>query len=138
MNFQIAEFGLLDEHKIVKELYLYYSLTLFQLGKLDEAQEFVKKVKPGLNIKNLSSITIPQSIKIPVKAMLTALSLPRRTGEADYRRKVFSFELLFLNTIEQFAANKIDAVQNNIKKLEQLDKDMQEQFKSISGVKVSN
>lgn len=122
VNFKIAEFGLLDEPEIIKEIYLYYSLTFLQLGKLDEAQNLIKKLETEFSVKNFNSITIPQSIKNQVKAMVTALSLPRRQGEDDYRRKIFRFELLFLDAVEQLKRNKIDVVQKNITALEQLNK----------------
>jgi len=123
VNFKIAEFGLLDEQDMIKEIYLYYSLTLFQLGKFDEAQELINRLETEFNVKNLHSLSIPESIKIPVKAMLATLSLPRRTGDADNRRKIFRSELLFLSANEQLDLNKIDVAQKNIAEFEQLDRD---------------
>lgn len=122
LNFKIAEFGLLDEQEIIKEIYIYYSLTLFQLEKFDEAQQLLKRLETEFKVKNLNSLAIPQPIKIPVKAMLNTLSLPRREGEPDYRRKIFRSELLFLSAKEQLELNKFAVAQKNIEKLEQLNK----------------
>jgi tetratricopeptide (TPR) repeat protein len=122
VNFKIAEFGLLDEQKTIKELYLYYSLTLLRLGKADDALGIIKKFETEPGSKDLTAITVPQPIKNQVKAMLTALSLPRRTGEADYWLRIFNLEMLFLETLEQLEANKINAVESNLKKFELSDK----------------
>ncbi len=123
-NFKVAEFGLLDEKKILTEVYLFYSLAQFRLERLDEARKIIKKIETELNIniKNLNTVSIRRSIKIDVKIMVATLFKSQGKKETDAWKKIYSFELLFRNTLQKLDDNKFDAVKNNIKKLEKLDK----------------
>jgi hypothetical protein len=123
-NFKVVEFGLLDEKKILTEVYLFYSLAQFRLERRGEARKILKKLETELNIniKNLNTLPIPRSIKTDVKIMVATLSKSQGEKESDAWKKIYSFELLFWNTLQKLDENKFDAVKNNIKKLEKLDK----------------
>lgn len=122
MNFRIAEFGLLDEREMLKEVYPYYSLALFQLGRLEEAREIIKRFENGLIVKDLNTITTSPAIKVPFKAMLAALQQIKKTGNGNSRGKIYSFELLYLQVLQQLENDELKTVSNSIVKLENIDK----------------
>ena len=121
-NFKVAEFGLLDEKKILTEIYLFYSLAQFRLERLDEARKIIKKFETELNIKNVNTLPIPRSIKIDVKIMVATLFKSQGKKDTDAWKKISSFELLFWNTLQKLDDNNFDDVKNNIKKLKKIDK----------------
>lgn len=122
VNFEIAEFGLLDESEVLKDIYLYYSLAQFRLGRINEAREIIKKFETELNIKDLDVIVAPQSIDNQVRAMLAALARLQGTNDGSSAGKIYSIESLLLETMQLLEADKFDLIENNIKKLETIDK----------------
>ncbi len=124
-SFRIAEFGLLDEKESLKELYFFYSLAFLKLGKLGEAQKIIKNMETELHIdiNDLKTLSIPPSIKTDAKILQATLFKSQGTKGTDTWGKNYSFEWLFWNTLQKLDDNKFDAVKNNIKKLEKIDKD---------------
>jgi hypothetical protein len=122
VNFRIAEFGLLDEREMLKEVYPYYSLALFQLGRLEETRKIIKRFENGLIVKDLNTITTSPAIKVPFKAMLAALLQIKKTGNGNSRGKIYSFELLYLQVLQQLENDELKTVSNSIVKLENIDK----------------
>ena len=127
-NFRIGEFGLFEEKEVLKELYLFYSLAYFKLGRVNKAREIIKKIETELGIKDPRTLPIPQAIAIDVKVMTATLlrsgeKTPKDvSGKNDYWRKIYNFETQFWNTWKNLENNKLDAIKNNIKKLESIDK----------------
>ena len=122
LNFRIAEFGLLDEREVLKEVYPYYLLTLFQLGRLEEAREIIERFENELIVKDLNAITTPPDIKIPFKAMLATLRRIKQAGNVNAWATIYRFELLYLKVLRQLENNELDTVANNIARLETIDK----------------
>ncbi len=122
VNFEIAEFGLLDEQEVLKDVYLYYSLAQFRLGRVKEAREIIKKFETEFNIENPDTIPAPQSIDNQVRAMLAALVRLQGTNDGSAAAKIYSGESLLLETRQLLEAGKFDLVENNIKKIETIDK----------------
>lgn len=122
VNFRIAEFGLSDEREILKEVYPYYSLTLFQLGRLEEAREVIERFENSLIVKDLSAITTPTAIRISFKAMLSALQQIKTSGSGNSWRKNYSLELLYLQALRQLENNELETASNSIVKIENVDK----------------
>lgn len=122
-SFRIAEFGLLDEKEILKELYFFYSLAFLKLGKLDEALKIIKNMGPELHvdINDLKAFSIPPSIKTDAKVLQSTLFIREGIKEPDAWIKNYNFEWLFWNTLQKLEDNNFNAVKNNIKRLEKID-----------------
>jgi tetratricopeptide (TPR) repeat protein len=123
-NFKIAEFGLLEEKEILKELYFFYSLAFLKVGKLGEAQKIIKNMETELHvdINDLKTLSIPPSIKTDAKVLQAILFKREGIKEPDAWGKIYNFEWLFWNTLQKLDDNKFDAVKNNIEKLKKIDK----------------
>lgn len=122
VNFEIAEFGLFEDHEVLKDIYLYYALAQFQLGRLNESAEVIKKLQTELKIADLTAVTPPQPIKNPVTAMLAVLAKTHTADENNSWRRTYNFELLFLETLQYLKNNAPDKVEDNIRKLENINK----------------
>jgi lipopolysaccharide biosynthesis regulator YciM len=122
-SFRIAEFGLLDEKEILKELYFFYSLAFLKLGKLDEALKIMKNMGTELHvdINELKALSIPPSIKTDAKVLQATLFKRQGIKGTDAWGKKYSFEWLFWNTLQKLEDNNFNAVKNNIKRLEKID-----------------
>ncbi|UCH92205.1 MAG: hypothetical protein JSV88_18165 [Candidatus Aminicenantes bacterium] len=127
-NFRIAEFGLYEEKEILKELYFFYSLAYLKTGKMGDALKVVKKVETELNgnIKPLNVMDIPQNVKNDAKAL--TITMARTWGQVEAEagskswEKVYLYESLFWNILQDLENNKLDTVNLRIKRLERLDK----------------
>jgi lipopolysaccharide biosynthesis regulator YciM len=122
-NFRIAEFGLMDEREILKELYFFYSLAFLKLGKPDEALEIIKNMETELHvdIDDLKPLPIPPSIKTDARVLKATLFKSQETKGTDAWEKIYNFEWLFWNTLQKLDDNNLNAVKNNIKRLEKID-----------------
>jgi tetratricopeptide (TPR) repeat protein len=122
-NFKIAEFGLMEEHETLKELYFFYALSLYKLGKFEEAREIIKKFERHLNIEDVKSLTPPASVETDVKVMLATLLGDSQEGEEkkDYRL-IKSFEIVFQDTLRHLEENRFSEARQGIKKLSRIDK----------------
>jgi tetratricopeptide (TPR) repeat protein len=126
-QFKIAEFGLLEEKEYLAELYLYYALSYFKLGKINESREILKTLQSELKIKAPDNITVPPQIKSDLKLMLTALkNYPNRSNEN--RRKninvvlVKNFEEVFQKALLHLKNNDLPGLDKEIKELMLIDK----------------
>ncbi len=122
-SFRIAEFGLMEEHETLKELYFFYALSLYKLGKFEEAREIIKKFERHLSIKDIKSLPPPASVETDVKVMMATLLGDSQDGKdkKDYRL-IKSFEILFQSTRQHLENNRFSEARQGIKKLRRIDK----------------
>lgn len=122
-QFKIAEFGLLEEKEFLTELYLYYALSYFRLGKINESRGILKRLQSELKIKAPDNITVPPQIKNDLKLMLTALkNYQNRLNENINVVLVKGFEERFQEALLHLENNDLPGLDNEIKELMRIDK----------------
>ncbi len=125
-NFKIAEFGLIEDRENLIELYLFYSLSHFKMGRIEETKKIVDKFKKNLNINDLSYLEVPQSIKDDFQILISTLfktkGIKKRGSQKIQLNKIYEFESIFRDTLENLKHNKLKEVEKNIKRLKKIDK----------------
>jgi tetratricopeptide (TPR) repeat protein len=126
-QFKIAEFGLLEEKEYLTELYLYYALSYFKQGKINESRGILKRLQSELKIKAPDNIAVPPQIKSDLKLMLTALKnyqnrLNENTGKNINVVLVKGFEERFQEALLHLENNDLPGLDNEIKELMRIDK----------------
>ena len=125
-NFKIAEFGLIEDRENLIELYLFYSLAHFKMGRIEEAKKIVDKFKKNLNINDLSYLNIPQSIKDDFKILISTLIKTKgvkKTGSQKIQlNKIYKFESIFSDILENLKHNKLKEAEKSIKRLKKVNK----------------
>jgi lipopolysaccharide biosynthesis regulator YciM len=126
-QFEIAEFGLLEEKEYLAELYQYYALSYFKLGRIDESREILKTLKTELKVKELDNITAPPQIENDWKLMLvTFKNYDNRSREKAGKNiipiLVKSFEEGFEKALHHLKNNDLPGLDQEIKGLRRIDK----------------
>jgi tetratricopeptide (TPR) repeat protein len=126
-QFKIAEFGLLEEKKYLAELYLYYALSYFKLGKVNESRGILKTLQTELKIKAPDNITAPPQIENDWKLMLLTLkNYDNRSNEKGRKNinpiLVKGFEEGFQKALNHLKNNDLPGLDKEIKGLVQIDK----------------
>ncbi len=121
-NFRIAEFGLMDEKEILKELYVFYSLTQFKLDKLEEAQKIMRELETELNIKDLDTLSILPGLQTDAKIMQATLQKIRGIKSRNSWKKIRDFESLFWKSAAALDNNRLDKIPGNIELLKKINK----------------
>ena len=126
-QFKIAEFGLLEEKEFLSELYLYYALSYFKLGKVDEARGILKTLKTELKITEPENLTAPSQIKNDWMLMLVTLKNYENRSNEDGSKNinvmlVKSFEERFQKALLLLKNNDLPGLDNEIKGLVRIDK----------------
>jgi lipopolysaccharide biosynthesis regulator YciM len=126
-QFKIAEFGLFEEKEYLAELYLYYALSYFKLGKMDEATEILKTFKTELKVKEPDNITPPPQIADDWKLMLATLNKydtrsKEKSGKNIIPVLVRNFEEGFQRALHCLKNNDLPGLDNEIKGLMRIDK----------------
>jgi len=122
---KIAEFGLLEEKKYLAELYLYYTLSCYKLGRINESRGILDKLKTELNIKELNTMTIPPQIENDVKVMLAVLEKydnPASWNGLKNLTLIDRFESRFLKALDHLKNGNLTGVEEEIKGLMLLNK----------------
>jgi lipopolysaccharide biosynthesis regulator YciM len=126
-QFKIAEFGLLEEKEYLAELYLYYALSYFKLGKINECREILKTLKTELKVKEPDNITAPPQIADDWKLMLATLNKydtrsKEKGGKNIIPILVKNFEEGFQKALHYLKNNDLPGLDNEIKGLMRIDK----------------
>lgn len=79
-NFRISEFGLYEEKVPLKEVYLYYALANYKIGRGDQVFDIIGKLKNTTGKSELEDIKIPEKIKDDVEKMFAAV-------DKNYKKK---------------------------------------------------
>lgn len=108
-NFRIAEFGLIENVKIMKELYLYYALSHFKLNHGDEVVKIVDKLKEVWNTDKFENIKNPEELKNDLNQLFSAV-------DSSYKKQITKKENA------NIASNKITSKSNEKKYNELYDK----------------
>lgn len=130
-DLKIAEFGLLEdkEHKEhLSQLYLYYALCWYKLGKVEECREILNLLKTELNIKELDNMTGPPQIENDVRVMLSTLgNYGNRSNIEGHKDKkavlVESYEERFQKVREDLKNNNLPGIESQIQQLRRLNKE---------------
>jgi len=125
-NFKIAEFGLIGDRENLIELYLFYSLSHFKMGRIEEAKKIVDKFKKNLNINDLSTLNVPQTIKDDFKILISTLfktkDIKKSGSQKIQFRKIYEFESIFRDSLENLKHNNFKEAEKSIKRLKKIDK----------------
>ncbi len=126
-QFEIAEFGLLEEKEYLAELYQYYALSYFKLGRIDEFREILKTLQTELKVKEPDNITAPPQIENDWKLMLVTLkNFDNRSrgkgGKNIIPILVKGFEEGFQKALHHLKNNDLPGLDQEIKGLKRIDK----------------
>jgi len=126
-QFKIAEFGLLEEKEYLTELYLYYALSYFKLGKINESWRILKTLQSELKIKAPDNITVPPQIENDLKLMLAALKKYKnpeneKSGKNIIPAQVKNFEEGFQKALRCLKNKDFPGLDKEIKGLMRIDK----------------
>ena len=126
-QFKIAEFGLLEEKEYLAELYLYYALSYFKLGKINESWEILKTLQSELKIKAPDNITVPPQIENDLKLMLAVLKNYKNPANENRDKninvmRIKSFEEGFQKARRCLKNNDLPGLDKEIKGLVRIDK----------------
>lgn len=125
-NFKIAEFGLIEDRENLIELYLFYSISHFKMGRIEETKKIMDKFKKSLNINDLSTLNVPQSIKDDFKVLISTLfktkEIKKSKSQKIQFRKIYKFELIFRDSLKNIKQDNLKQAENNIKRLKKIDK----------------
>jgi hypothetical protein len=119
-DFKIAEFGLIDEKEFIPELYFYYALAQYKKGALGESKALMDKMKLVLGETEIDKIVRPKEIEHDLSIMTRALDYLARPGARAVNLQFFN---LFYETLDQLRAQKLEAAEAGIKRLERLNGD---------------
>lgn len=125
--FKIAEFGLLEEKDYLAELYLYYALSCFKLGKVNESHKILNTLKTEFNIREPGNIPSPPGTENDVKLMLSTLKhVDNKSIETGDKNKnlllVKNFEEGFQKALNRLKNNDLPGADQEIKRLKSIDK----------------
>ena len=126
-QFKIAEFGLLEEKEYLDELYQYYALSYFKLGKVNESREILKTLQAELKVKEPDNIAAPPQIENDWQLMLVTLkNYDNRSKEKEPKNINFalakSFEEGFQKARQCLKNNDLPGLDKEIKALMRIDK----------------
>ncbi len=126
-QFEIAEFGLLEEKEYLVELYQYYALSYFKLGKVNESREILETLQAELKVKELDNINAPPQIENDWKLILVTLkNYDNRSNEKEHKNINFvlakSFEEGFQKAQRHLKNNDLPGLDKEIKALMRIDK----------------
>ncbi|MCU0288825.1 MAG: hypothetical protein MUF15_20820, partial [Acidobacteria bacterium] len=122
---KIAEFGLLEEKKYLPELYLYYALSYYKLGKITECGGIINTLRTELNIKDPRSITGPPQVENDLKIMLSVLEQynnPANKGRLKELALLDRFESEFLKARDLLKNGNLPGADEKIKELRAINK----------------
>lgn len=119
-DFKIAEFGLLDEKEIVPELYFYYALTQYKKGVVGESKLLLEKMKAAAQAGDVAKLPMPKEIAREVSIMVRALKYLGQPGATPGSLPFFH---LFYETWDLLKAQKLDAAEANLKRLDKMNGD---------------
>lgn len=85
-RFKIAEFGLMEETKILGELYLYEALSYYHLEQFDDVRSTMKKYKVNVGEVDAHSLTIDSDLERDVLDMLTQLNYIKSSGQKTVQK----------------------------------------------------
>ena len=96
------------------------------MGRIEETKKIVDKFKKNLNINDLSYLEVPQSIKDDFQILISTLfktkGIKKRGSQKIQLNKIYEFESIFRDTLENLKHNKLKEVEKNIKRLKKIDK----------------
>ena len=125
-NFKIAEFGLIEDRENLIELYLFYSISHFKMGRIEETRKIVDKFKKSLNINDLSYLNVPKSIKDDFKILISTLFKVKEIKKSESQKiqisKIYRFELIFRDSLKNIKQDNLKQAEKNIKRLKKIDK----------------
>ena len=85
-RFKIAEFGLMEDTRILGELYLYEALSYYRLEQFDDVRSIMKKYKVNVGEVDARSLTIDPDLERGVLDMLTELNYIKSSGQKIVQR----------------------------------------------------
>ncbi len=138
-NLRIAQFGLQDDPKILKQVYLYYSLSNYRLNRGEKVIDITKRLLELYNVKRAEDIPKPDIIRIDLDAMFSAIykdySIPKQVkinkiGKADTKIKINKksinktklFQKKFLELKNSLDSNNLTKISAGIKQLKKINK----------------
>ena len=80
-RFKIAEFGLIEETEVLKELYLYSAYSYYKLDQLDDVRQTMKKYKANVGSIDLVLPDMEPSLVREITTMLTELNYIGRSKQ---------------------------------------------------------
>ncbi len=116
-NFEIAEFGLIDEKEFVPELYYYYALAQYKKGAIAESQALLEKMKIVLAGADIDKLARPKEIERDLSIMIRALNY---LGQPGAKPGSLPFFNLFYETWELVKAKKLPESEVNLKRLDKM------------------
>lgn len=126
-SLKIAEFGLYDEKIHLKELYIYFALSYYKLGKMPKVQETMKKMETELKMNLVKMTDIPSKIQEDIEVMISVTSNKTAGNQKKGKSRekidlIRSFENIFRQNLESLRNNRFKDVEKGIKKLKKLNK----------------
>ena len=144
-NFRIAEFGLMENRQILKDMYLYYALAQFQLKQGDQVIEITDKLKELTGILSFEDLKIPDEISKDLDIMFSVIDKSyKKQPKADNgtkkngkRKKVIvksdEYNKVYHDVRIALKDNDLPAVKSKLKKLKKLGK-RELRTRHISGI----
>jgi|GEM_PF-6064079 len=86
-NFRVAEFGLMAEKNILRELYSLQALALFKTSRGDEAKIVLEKLRRELAVTDFSRFERPASVDRDLLELFYTLKLVERPVETPIKKK---------------------------------------------------
>ncbi len=133
-NFRIAEFGLMENKTVLKDLYLYYALAHFKLSNGDEVMKLANKLKGLTGVTTFHGMKIPDEIAGDLDSLFLIIDKSYKTesndktGKKENRRakpgikKSEEYNIVYNSIRESFKGNDLPAVKSGLKKLNKLGK----------------
>ena len=133
-NFRIAEFGLMENKELLKEVYFYYSLAHFKLSNGDEVVELADKLKELEEVSKFEDLELPAEIQEDLDTMFSAIDktykkaveekTQERTGKVkkNDRVKKENYMEVYDGIRNSITDNNLAAVKSGLRKLKKLRK----------------
>ena len=117
-DFRIAEFGLEGANGVINELYVYYSLSFFNLQRMKETREVLEKLNSLQKQQKIENLNFPKALIEDYLIMKYALE--RNPG--NLLRK-FSFDIKFFKIFLNLDNESIRSLSQKQKMLKKIQKD---------------
>ncbi|MCJ7484024.1 MAG: hypothetical protein MUO31_13780 [Thermodesulfovibrionales bacterium] len=124
-DFQIAEFGLIDEKEFVPELYFYYALTQYKKGEVGESKALLEKMKTALGGGDIDKLARPKEIERDLFIMVRALDY---LGQPGAKPGSLPFFNLFYETWDLLKAKKLPEAEAKLKVMAKMNGDEKRQY----------
>ena len=121
-NLKIAEFGLMEERELLREVYVYKALAYFKKKDLTTALQLLNKIKEEFGLKGEKQLKIlyPE-LKEDIDLMFIALKLAPRSKNPKFSSSLSpSFQSIFQETIEALKKGNLEKAKKGLKALEKL------------------